>query len=614
MKKFNLSRIYLIILIFVNLFFINQNLYSQLGWYFQNSGVNQTLTCIRFLNGNTAWAVGWYSSILRTTNGGVNWVAVPSGTSSSFQNTFFVNVNTGWVVGLNGTIIKTTNAGANWFSQSSGVSNLLMYTHFYNAETGWIAGAGGTILKTTNGGNNWVSKSAGTSTNLNCIYFINATTGFVDGDNGTIRKTTNGGENWFNITTPLTYNLDKFFFINDNTGWVTGINGTVLKTTNGGNNWLFTYTGVYCWITAVHFFDIYTGYACGGDYNIQTSGIILKTINGGINWTLTTHPTIPWMSFISFISPDTGWCVGQNGTIMKTVDGGLAIPAAPILNTPANNSTINTLTPYLTWYASGGATNYTVQVSPSQDFSVITDSNTTINTGYYIPAGKLTNGLSYFWRVKANNSMGSSPWSTVWKFTIQYTPQTPVLIYPANGSIIYTTVPNFDWETVLGVTNYHIQVSSVSNFSTLIDSATTVSSNYLIPSGKLQNNLTYFWRVKARASTVESPWSTVWYFSVLVTNLNNISSSIPDKYNIYQNYPNPFNPVTKIKFDLPKKSKTSLVVYDALGRTVETLVNTELREGSYEYTWSADKYNSGVYFIRIVSDKFVETRKMVLLK
>lgn len=613
MKKLIIPKV-IFILVIVNSFFVTRNSDAQLGWFFQNSGINQTLTCIRFLNGNTAWAVGWYSNILRTTNGGANWQQVPSGYSTSFQNTFFVNVNTGWVVGQYGAIIKTTNAGANWYSQSSGVSNLLMYTHFYNSQTGWITGAGGVVLKTTNGGVNWVSKSAGTSTNLNCIYFINSTTGFVDGDNGTIRKSTNGGDNWYNITTPLTYNLDKFFFINENTGWVTGINGTVLKTTNGGNNWLFTYTGVYCWITAVHFFDIYTGYACGGDYNDTTSGVVLKTVNGGINWTLTTHPTIPWMSFISFTSPDTGWCVGQNGKIMKTVDGGITIPSAPILNTPLNNSTVNTLSPYLTWYQTGGATNYTVQVSSQQEFTTITDSITTINTGYYVPSTKLTNGQSYFWRVKANNAMGSSAWSTIWKFTMQYVPQSPVLVSPANGSTIYTLRPNFDWDTVLGASKYHIQVSSISNFSNIVDSATVNSSNYLIPFDKLQNNQTYFWRVKAKASSIESSWSSVWTFSVVVTNLNSISSVVPVKYNIYQNYPNPFNPSTKIKFDIPKKSYTSLIVFDALGREVERLVNTELKEGSYEFTWNATKFSSGIYYVKIISDKFIDTRKMLLIK
>jgi photosystem II stability/assembly factor-like uncharacterized protein len=612
-KLISIFRLF-ILLVLSTTFIYNSNIKAQLGWYFQNSGISETLTCIRFLNSNTAWAVGWYANILRTTNGGTNWQQVYPGVNTSFQNTFFVNVNTGWVVGQNGTIIKTTNTGANWFSQSSGVSSLLMYVHFYNLQTGWIAGANGVILKTTNSGINWISKSAGTSTNLNCIYFINGTTGFVDGDNGTIRKTTNAGENWYNITTPLTYNLDKFFFINDNTGWVTGINGTILKTTNGGNNWLFTYTGVYCWITAVHFFDIYTGYACGGDYSNSTSGIILKTINGGINWTLTTHPTVPWMAFISFISPDTGWCVGQNGTIIKTVDGGLAIPSAPLLNTPVNNSTVNTMTPYLTWYSSGGATNYTVQVSPLADFSIITDSNTTINTGYYIPPGKLTNGLPYYWRVKASNILGSSAWSTVWKFTVQYTPATPTLIYPLNTSIIYSTTPIFDWDSIPGVSNYHIQISKVSNFSILTDSVTVTNSYYAISSGKLQSENTYFWRVKARASIVESPWSSIWYFSVLTTNINQISSTIPDRFNLFQNYPNPFNPATKVRFDIPKSAQAKLIVYDALGKTIETLVNKELSAGTYEYTWNASKYNSGIYFIRFTSDKYSDTKRMVLIK
>jgi photosystem II stability/assembly factor-like uncharacterized protein len=614
MKNLFSKKVLIILLSFIFIFLVNSNLKAQLGWYFENSGTNQTLTCIRFLNGNTAWAVGWFSNILKTSNGGSNWVQVNSGVSTSFQNTFFVNVNTGWVVGQNGTIIKTTNAGDNWFTQSSGVTSLLMYVHFYNLQTGWICGAGGVVLKTTNSGINWISKNVGATTNLNCIYFINNTTGFVDGDNGTIRKSTNGGDNWYNITTPLTYNLDKFFFINENSGWVTGINGTILKTTNGGNNWLFTYTGVYCWITAIHFFDIYTGYASGGDYDNQTSGVILKTVNGGINWVETTHPVVPWMSFISFISPDTGWCVGQNGTIIKTVDGGMSIPVAPILNTPSNNATVNTMIPNLTWFVSGGATNYTVQISPLSNFSIITDSNTTINLNYTVPNGKLTNGLNYCWRVKASNYLGTSPWSNVWNFTVQFVPSAPNLIYPSNASNILITNPVFDWDSIPGVTNYHIQISKVSNFSVLTDSMTVPYSYYAIALGKLEVNNTYFWRVKARASSVEGPWSALWYFSVVPTSLNLISSTIPEKYNLYQNYPNPFNPTTKIKFDVPKNSFNSAIIYDVLGKQIEKVFEGNLNPGSYEFNWNASKYTSGIYFVRIQGDKFVATKRMMLIK
>ena len=99
-----------------------------------------------------------------------------------------------------------------------------------------------------------------------------------------------------------------------------------------------------------------------------------------------------------------------------------------------------------------------------------------------------------------------------------------------------------------------------------------------------------------------------------VSFVNQISSEIPERFSLYQNYPNPFNPTTNIKFDIQKTSPTKLVVYDALGREVATLVNEELKAGSYQTDWDGNNYTSGVYFYKLISGDFVETKKMVLVK
>ena len=99
-----------------------------------------------------------------------------------------------------------------------------------------------------------------------------------------------------------------------------------------------------------------------------------------------------------------------------------------------------------------------------------------------------------------------------------------------------------------------------------------------------------------------------------------ISSEIPNNFSLSQNYPNPFNPQTKIRFELPSltRSKSStpvkLVIYDLLGREVTTLVNEELKPGTYEVDWDGSNFSSGVYFYKIISNDFVETKKMVLMK
>ncbi len=94
----------------------------------------------------------------------------------------------------------------------------------------------------------------------------------------------------------------------------------------------------------------------------------------------------------------------------------------------------------------------------------------------------------------------------------------------------------------------------------------------------------------------------------------NINSEIPNHFSLSQNYPNPFNPKTVISFQLAVNSFAELKVYDLLGREVAFLVNENLRAGTYEVDWDATNYPSGVYYYKIVTNDFSETKKMVLVK
>lgn len=90
--------------------------------------------------------------------------------------------------------------------------------------------------------------------------------------------------------------------------------------------------------------------------------------------------------------------------------------------------------------------------------------------------------------------------------------------------------------------------------------------------------------------------------------------SVPITYSLHQNYPNPFNPSTTISFTIPQAGSTALVVYDLLGRTVETIMDRQIPAGNYHILWNAEALPSGVYFYRLTSGDFMDTKKTVLLK
>ncbi|GEM_PF-2202833 len=96
--------------------------------------------------------------------------------------------------------------------------------------------------------------------------------------------------------------------------------------------------------------------------------------------------------------------------------------------------------------------------------------------------------------------------------------------------------------------------------------------------------------------------------------INSLQSIVPGRFNLYQNYPNPFNPLTKIKFDIPNPAFISLKVYDIEGREISVLAGETVLPGVYEVTFDGSGLSSGVYFYRLSSKHFNETKKMILLK
>ncbi len=97
------------------------------------------------------------------------------------------------------------------------------------------------------------------------------------------------------------------------------------------------------------------------------------------------------------------------------------------------------------------------------------------------------------------------------------------------------------------------------------------------------------------------------------------SDNLPTTYALSQNYPNPFNPTTEIAFDLPTRTHVTLTVYNVLGQQVTTLVNEKMSAGKYVADWNGrssggNEVASGIYFYRIHTEQFTQTKKMVLLK
>ena len=108
----------------------------------------------------------------------------------------------------------------------------------------------------------------------------------------------------------------------------------------------------------------------------------------------------------------------------------------------------------------------------------------------------------------------------------------------------------------------------------------------------------------------------IYYLRNLTGNvgIQNISTETPSKYSLSQNYPNPFNSTSNLKFQIVNTEDVKLIVYDIMGKEVQTLVNERLQPGTYEAAFDASSLNTGVYFYKLITNGFTETKKMLMIK
>ena len=223
-------------------------------------------------------------------------------------------------------------------------------------------------------------------------------------------------------------------------------------------------------------------------------------------------------------------------------------------------------------------------------------------------AGGLAEGQNHFWRVRSSDIVGSGPWSQTFSFSLLALPAAPLLVRPADGSSGEQAFTVFEWHEVESASLYHMQVDPDSQFtSAVIDDSTLTSTSYT-PQSPLAYSATYFWRVRAGASSRSSsgkttafgPWSNVRSFTVAVgTAAEDDRGGIPTSYALHANYPNPFNPTTTIQIDLPETSVLTLAVYDLLGHVVLRLESGRVRAGRHRYSVDASGLPSGVYLYRL---------------
>lgn len=421
--------------------------------------------------------------------------------------------------------------------------------------------------------NGWIRQFSGNGYILDA-YFPESNTGYMAGS-VSILKTSNGGNNWFNIAPDTTVSYNYISFINQNTGFVSEASSSQLyspvriyKTTNSGLNWIliptlqtsYGITGVFA--INENLFYITTGYTIYSpiDGTPTHFGNVLKTSNGGLSYQSYNYGNPDKGFYLTqFINENTGWSsiihdsISSN-TLLKTTTGGQNwFPSDPGLKSISKLQFVDENVGYLIGFRSSGG-------------AVLL---------------KTTNGGTNWFQIETHDSINNGA------KTLYFINSNTGWVCGRNFSISKTTNGGISW-----VYN-RIYPPLYGNINLV----------------KFNNELTGWIKGDNSSQTVVYR-TTNGGLSYISTNNNVVS----DKFSLLQNYPNPFNPLTRINYELPITNYVSLVVYDALGNEIETLVNQNQNAGSYSVDFNASSLPSGIYFYKLVTENFSETKKMILIK
>ncbi len=637
---------------------------------------------------------------------------------SGFTNNFncivaLSDTNTLMAAGSNGIIIKSTNGGVNWVQQQSGTANTLRKIYQVSSNDIWICGDNGTILHTTNSGTNWALQTVNSTSNINSLIFPSSARGIAAGSGGTILNcelyplASDSAKKW---TTLDGNNISSYF-------WTTGImnqHPTMINTPGfewpkGSNKYAIFSSGL-CIAGYVNGTlreamvsykgELWQGFINNGVpetpaymkriYKVKQGDNCYNSIDWA-NWGLMVPFGAPYVDVnnngVYDMCIDTPGVRNANQTLFMALTDGFAdkhfigegfgggtMPLYADVRITAwcySDSIVRDVQfiQYVIINKSNSAWDSTI-------FSLVGDADLGDALDDYLGMDSIRN-MWYLYNADNDDFMyGTSPPAVgmrMIRFPVKknVTPHdtiktssgvqfsctgcgtppcenspngeplgaynfmkgykkdlspwmNPVFNPPAPTKFIYSGEPEF----ASGWTEYKGCVFNCGGPNgQILAVAPPGDRRYILNAGAPDfkvfpgdTQTVVIGQMIARGSSNLNSVTKLKQLSDIVVNfyqtvdVKQISTQVPESYYLLQNYPNPFNPVTKIKFGIPESDFVELEIYDILGKLIQVLVKNNLSAGEYEYEWNGSAHSSGIYFYKFRAGDYVQTRKMVLLK
>lgn len=568
------------------------------------------------------------------------WVALNSGTNNIIAGIYFVDDNTGFAVEYGGGIRKTTDGGATWAPQFSGTTEILANVWFTNALHGIVVGDNSTILRTTDGGTNWIPVFCPVSAHLRGLWFVNNNVGYISGGDpgiyGVVLKTIDGGISWTDVSPvnppAATQVMHGICFTTPNDGYACNWDGYIMRTSDGGSTWTTSATPVSNnHLMNIFFTDANNGYCVGGDYDVNNTSVILKTTDAGATWTALNnpHPTANFLLSVRFTDPNTGYVSGGNvqnntGVILKTTDAGVTWTTENTIPNPPKRLAVLSLPSPAVGYVCG-LDGVILKISDSTD-SCDCPANLVQNPGFSddaIPGELSFTGSTNNWDAASGtpdlsasipycNPMGIQMWGS--QDVGEAICQTglnlvPGKTYTVRFSAHFYLDPNLPPPAVQFVQFGFYASNGCANPFPTCTGCETIGTSVKI------NNTLYQTFTLPNWSPVGGSYNTLIVKALNTNNypliafgrIDNIciqEDSVVATHDLLRSdgfriFPNPNSGSFSVELPEPAKSDVTLRL---IGLAGQVLMERQIEQGSTQQTMQADILPAGLYFLQVISE------------